>query len=134
MIAAGIVTYVKAKAEQLKLTSAVIPGLDYVKVFVDTIMTLSIMSETPQLSEKQDTILKKCLPAKTIINQTAELEATKSLLPVKDLKPWADYLFAFSNQNLLSGHANLIKMEDYPVGFRVIRRVCCARVDFFLKL
>ncbi len=52
VIASGIVTYVKAKAEQLKLTSAVIPGLDYVKVFIDTIMTLSIMSETPQLSEK----------------------------------------------------------------------------------
>ncbi len=132
-MAAGIISYMKTKAVTLALDNATIPGPDYIKVYIDTIKVMSMMIRNPLLVEKQETILRKCLVSKSIEDQVTDLAATKALLPVTDLKPWSDYLFAFANEKALVDRKNFRKADEYEIGYRVIRRVCCRRVEFFIK-
>ena len=133
-MAAGIISYMKTKAVTLALDNATIPGPDYIKVYIDTIEVMSMMIQDPKLQEKQAQILKKCLSALSPESQNAELAATKALLPVRNLKPWVEYLFAFSNQQALVDREDFKKADEYEVGFKVIRRVSCRRVKFFIRL
>ena len=44
VMASSIIAYMEKKAEAFKLANAIIPAADYIKVYIDTIEVMSMMS------------------------------------------------------------------------------------------
>ena len=110
--------WLKQRAIDIEMSDATIPHLEYMTLFIESVKHInSLAVDASQLCELVETVKSQSDYVK-LKSHSATIEQVQSLLPLKNLKTWGDFLLAKFNKTAFDSRS--VMLGDLESGLEFI--------------